>query len=385
MNALITDANKRPALYALRSLGKKGINVTAAEADTIRKPIGFYSRYCENGILTPNPKDDNYIKVLLELVEKYDVLIPISTESMIPISQHLDEFNAYTKVPIPTHESLKIAVDKQKTLEFAQQIGIPIPTTYIPKDEKELQAISRKLDYPAVIKAREGSGATGVVYANSSSDLIYKYKSMQTIDEHPLIQEYVKGQGYGVFALFNKNSEVRAVFVHKRIREYPITGGQSTFCESVKNAEMLNYGLNLLEKLNWYGIAMVEFKLDERDNKPKLMEINPRFWGSMPLAIASGVDFPYLLYKLAIDGDIKPILSYKTGVKTRFLFADLLGCFQYFKKRPDKGHVIWETLQPFFDKNVNEGLLTLDDPIPAIRHFLDRFSRINMGKHGGYL
>ncbi|MCK5611725.1 hypothetical protein KAR91_58190, partial [Candidatus Pacearchaeota archaeon] len=87
--------------------------------------------------------------------------------------------------------------------------------------------------------------------------------------------------------------------------------------------------------------------------------------------------------KLAIDGDIKPVLSYKTGVKTRFLFADLLGCFQYFMKRPDKGHVIWETLRPFFDKNVNEGLLTLDDPIPAIRHLLDRFSRINLHKKRG--
>ena len=383
MNALITDANKRTALYALRSLGKKGIDVTATEADSIRKPIGFYSRYCENGIFTPDPKDDDYTNVLLELAKKYDVLIPISTDSMIPISQHLDEFSACTKVPIPSYESLKIAVDKQKTLDFAQNIGIPIPVTYIPKDKNELQEISRKIDYPAVIKAREGSGATGVVYANSSSDLISKYRSIQTIDERPLIQEYVKGQGYGVFALFNKKSEVRAVFVHRRIREYPITGGQSTFCESVNNTEMLDYGLHLLEKLNWYGLAMVEFKLDERDNKPKLMEINPRFWGSMPLAIASGVDFPYLLYKLAIDGDIKPVLSYKTGVKTRFLFADLLGCFQYFMKRPDKGHVIWETLRPFFDKNVNEGLLTLDDPIPAIRHFLDRFSRINLHKKRG--
>ena len=69
MTALITDSNKRTALYALRSLGKKGIDVTAAEADTIRKPIGFFSRYCKNGIFTPNPKDADYINVLLELAK----------------------------------------------------------------------------------------------------------------------------------------------------------------------------------------------------------------------------------------------------------------------------------------------------------------------------
>lgn len=382
MSVLITDANKRTALYALRSLGKRGISVTAAEAETIEKPIGFYSKYCNNKIHTPHPDEDKYIKVMLELAEKFDVLIPISTDSMIPISRHLIEFNAITKVPIPNYESLEITIDKQKTLEFAQQHGIPIPRTFVPANEEELKKLSKELNYPSVIKIRKGSGAKGVVYANSPLDLIQKYKSLQKIDEQPLIQEFISGQGYGVFALFNKNSKPRAYFVHKRIREYPITGGQSTYCESVEHNEMLNYGLKILEKLNWYGLAMVEFKLDERDNKPKLMEINPRFWGSMPLAISSGVDFPYLLYKMAIDGDIDSIISYKTGVKTRFLFTDLLACYHNFKIRSDKGHAVWDTLKPFIDRNVNEGLLTLDDPIPAIHHLFDRFSRINKNKNG---
>lgn len=382
MNVLLTDANKRTALYALRSLGQRGVVVTAAESNTVKKPIGFYSKYCKYKIFTPHPEDELYIKVLLGLAKKFDVLMPISTDSMLPISKHLDEFNAVTNVPIPSFESLEIAEDKKKTLEFAQKNGVSIPKTFIPANENELKALSKKLNYPVVIKIRRGSGAKGVVYANSPSDLIHKYRSLQCIDDHPLVQEYIKGRGYGVFALFNKNSKVRASFVHKRIREYPITGGQSTFCESVEDAEILNCGLKLLEKLNWYGLAMVEFKLDERDNKPKLMEINPRFWGSMPLAIASGVDFPYLLYKLAIDGDIEPVTSYRTGVRTRFIFSDLFACYQNFKKRQDKGHVIWETLQPFFDKNVNEGLLTIDDPMPAIRHLLDRFSRIKKHNNG---
>lgn len=376
MNVLLTDANKRTALYALRSLGKRGINITATESNTVKKPIGFYSKYCKYKIFTPNPEDENYIKVMLELAKKSDVLIPISTDSMLPISKHLDEFNAVTKVPIPCYESLEIAVDKRKTLEFAQKNEVSIPKTFVPTNEIELKALSQELNYPVVIKISRGSGAKGVVYANSPQDLICKYKSLQCIDDHPLVQEYIKGQGYGVFALFNKNSKVRAFFVHKRIREYPITGGQSTFCESVKDTEILNCGLKLLEKLNWYGLAMVEFKLDEHDNKPKLMEINPRFWGSMPLAIASGVDFPYLLYKLAIDGDIEPVTTYRTGVRTRFLFSDLFACYQNFRKRPDKGNVIWETIQPFFDKNVHEGLMTIDDPIPGIQHLWDRFSRI---------
>ena len=54
------------------------------------------------------------------------------------------------------------------------------------------------------------------------------------------------------------------------------------------------------------------------------MEINPKFWGSLGLSIESGVDFPYLACRMALDGDIDPVCQYPTGVKYRWLFpADL--------------------------------------------------------------
>ena len=138
----------------------------------------------------------------------------------------------------------------------------------------------------------------------------------------PLIQESIprKGEAFGVSALFNKDSKLRAVFVHKRLREYPVTGGPSTLRESVKNPKVQELGLKLLKALDWVGVAMVEFKVDPRDGEPKLMEINPRFWGSLQLAILSGVDFPYLIYRMAKEGDVKPILDYKIGVRCRWMF-----------------------------------------------------------------
>jgi predicted ATP-grasp superfamily ATP-dependent carboligase len=62
---------------------------------------------------------------------------------------------------------------------------------------------------------------------------------------------------------------------------------------------------------------MVEFKKDQRDGRFKLMEINPRFWGSLNLAIQSGVDFPYLFYDMALTGDCDVVLDYKVGVKCK--------------------------------------------------------------------
>jgi predicted ATP-grasp superfamily ATP-dependent carboligase len=136
-----------------------------------------------------------------------------------------------------------------------------------------------------------------------------------------LLQEYIPGDGYGFFGLFNQGA-LRAIFMHKRLREYPITGGPSTVAESVYEPRLKELGLRILRLLNWHGAAMVEFRKDFRDNEYKLMEINPKFWGSLDLAIASGVDFPYLTCKMAVDGDVKPVFRYKVGVKFMWPFPD---------------------------------------------------------------
>ena len=116
--------------------------------------------------------------------------------------------------------------------------------------------------------------------------------------------------------------------------------------------------------MNWYGVAHADFIIDERDKKPKLLEINPRFWTSLNLAILSGIDFPYLLYKLAIDGDIKPVNNYQVGVKMRVLPEDFL-CFL---STPNK----FKKLPEFITfKGTGDAILSLDDPGPIIGIILE--------------
>ena len=372
MSAIITNANRRVGLYAVRALGIEGIEATATEEKSCcRKPLAFLSKYCKNGVLTPSVKDEeNYIKFMLKLSRDHDVLIPCLTDTMEPISKHLSEFEKYINVPILKYEHLNKALDKALTLKIAMENDIPCPHTFFPRNIEDIKNIPKDM-YPLVIKFRRRH-ASGVAYAYTPSELITKYKVMHRIEPFPLIQEYIPGTGVGFFALFNKDSKERAVFAHKRIREYPITGGISAYCESIKDHNLQRYGLKLLKSMNWYGIAMVEFRLDNRDNLPKLMEVNPRFWGSMSLAIHAGVNFPYLLYKLAVDGDIKPVYSYKVGIKTRFLFIDLLACIQSFKNNSNKIRTIYHVFQPFFDKQSKYGVLSLDDPKPSVQYIIDR-------------
>ena len=130
-----------------------------------------------------------------------------------------------------------------------------------------------------------------------------------------LAQEFIpNGGSVGVSYLFN-SGETRAVFSHRRLLEYPESGGPSIVRESIRHEEAEEAGLRLLQRMKWHGVAMVEFRIDSRNGKPVLIEVNPRFWGSLPLAIASGVDFPRLLCDMYEHGDVPVVSTYDMGVK----------------------------------------------------------------------
>jgi predicted ATP-grasp superfamily ATP-dependent carboligase len=302
----VTDAGFKHSLGAIRSLGRKGIFTVAASHRPF--PVSFCSNYCNEKLIYPNPNRENdFTQFMTSYLQrkKIDVLLPIGYEVTLAIIRHQSEYDRLTKLVLASRESMEIAAEKDKTLRFAESIGIPSPKYYADKDQVNL--------FPVVVKPRKIFGR--MRYVNSAEEL----SNMDTSES--VIQEYIPGDGYGFFALFNKGKP-RAVFMHRRVREYPITGGLSTAAESVSIPEVQEAGLKLLTALNWHGVGMVEFKRDRRDGKYKLIEVNPKFWGSLDLAIASGVDFPYLAVRMAMEGDIDPVMEYKTGVRFDWIFPD---------------------------------------------------------------
>ena len=167
------------------------------------------------------------------------------------------------------------------------------------------------LAYPCVVKPRfsrhwDGTGPITrgtVTYAKSAQSLRDILRSARQPPEWFLVQELVAGDGLGVFALMNQG-EPRAVFAHRRIREANPTGGRASLAESIPPDErIMAPALRLLGALGWTGVAMVEFKDPGGTAPPIAMEINGRFWGSLPLAIAAGVDFPLLLVRQVLGLD----------------------------------------------------------------------------------
>lgn len=364
--ALITSANSPKALTVIRSLGRKGICITAGGSE--QKALSHSSRYTSTSIHYPSPKKepDAFIKALLFHCKKNHpgVLIPVHSEDTLLIAKNRERFDPYTRVPLHDYERMRSLNDKAELCSIAQELDIPIPQTYILRDTSEITVISEKITYPAVIKLRDHTSSSGQLYARTPDELrsgflgtISRYAL--TPDTYPLIQEYIQGTGCGVSFLYNQG-EIRALFSHKRIREYPISGGPSTCRISIRNSKMELLGKRLLDHFSWHGVAMVEF-IETADGKPILLEVNPRFWGSINQAVQSGVDFPHLLYQMATEGDIHPHFHYQEGIITRNSMLDAMSYIQSIRHHDPIDY------RPWLQYPYHDDIFAADDPMPFLQ------------------
>jgi predicted ATP-grasp superfamily ATP-dependent carboligase len=380
-SVLVTDGHWRKTLAVVRSLGRRGIRVTVGERTLLN--TSFFSKYCNRCIVYPSPRRyaDQFIQFLLEEVKRnhYDCLLPMEEETLLLLARYQSEISKYTYLLIPDLKKIEFVRDKRNLVQFAEKQGIPVPKTFYSPPSPEpckvqggpapnvVQGLTPFLDFipiPAVIKPRISSGSFGISYLKRREDLIPLYQKVHAKYPYPLIQEWIPDGGgvFGLSALFDEVSNVRAAFVHKKLRMYPVQGGPSTLREGVHHPQIMELGLSLLKSLNWRGVAMVEFKLDPRDEIPKLMEVNPRFWGSLQLAIASGVDFPYLILRMAQGENFEPVLHYTAGRRSRWLlFGDIL----HFLTNPRRFH-LRPSFFHFLEPNTTYDIISKQDPLPIL-------------------
>lgn len=398
MKILVTDGNQRAALAVTRSLGTKGIDVIVGESHN--NSLSSASKYCKGEIIYPSPENrpPDFISYIVGYVKenKIDFLIPMTDVTVPLVLRNKKRLENYTKIPMPLFDAYDIISNKSKLFKMAEKLKVPIPKTIFIKDNKDVFKHLKEVRYPAVIKSFKsrilinGNCMKGSVsYADNETELLSLYNKKPSLKYPSLIQERIIGPGFGVFTLFN-NGEPIVFFSHKRLRERPPSGGVSTLCESVPlDSNLKEYTTKLLKEVKWHGIAMAEYKFDERNNRYCLMEINGRFWGSLELAIKSGIDFPYLLIKLFSDGNVPKTNHYKIGVKNRWLLGDLDHLLlRLFKSNdlklpinyPSRVHCILNFLN-FFDTKTNYEVISLRDPIPFLRELKQYIKELFMNKN----
>lgn len=359
----VTDGRSRASVAIIRSLGMKGLKIISGESYPINP--SFFSRFVKTRVIYPDPRKnpEMFLDFIIQYIRKnkVDMIIPVRDDATLILSKNRDEINRYSRIIVGEYSTLMKARDKLQTIRIAKAEKIPHPYTQIIETADQIDG---NLIFPIILKPRKSSGSRGISLVNTEEEFFEKFEKISKIYGPPLVQEFIPyGGAIGVSMLFHKG-QPRAIFTHKRIREYPRSGGPSTLRESIRHQDAEKNAIKILEAMNWHGVAMVEFRIDSRDGIPKLMEINPRFWGSLSLAINAGVDFPYLLYKMGKDGDISLCTNYQIGVKNRWLIGDLLWILSSQNKRKD----FFEFIQ---FSNIGSDEFTLNDPLPLLGAFLE--------------
>lgn len=338
---LVLDSDGQSALSIVRSLGRHGVRVTAG-ADR-RFALGPHSKYAADTYIHPNPDDDCY--AFLDHLQahiadnNYFAVIPVTDKMTALLSRHKSELERTgTVVAAEDWETFSLVYDKANTFDLATTLDIPVPETFTPESPADLDRIQTELAYPAVVKSRNKSVWTAngthklsrvddTHYVRSPDELLSTYETIRVssdaFEEYPpLVQEYVPGETQTTVILADEG-EIIAHFQERRLRTNPPSGGNSTLLDGVRNRCMFEYAQTLIEQLEWTGPAQVEF-MKRPDGAFRLIEINGRYWGSLPLAINSGVDFPWFHYQLLHGERPKYIGNYRTDVvQRRLLYGDL--------------------------------------------------------------
>lgn len=302
MRALVLDGDTRAALAIVRSLGSHGIHVTVASDD--EASLAGRSRYCSQTMVYPCPRATPQLFrdwLVSHMASNADTVLYTASDVTTSVAgESRSSLPSVARALLPPQESLEIALDKSATLGLARDLGVPIPKSveFSANDSFEPDRVT--FGYPVAVKAAQSDSPYrfSTAYAHDAGELGVILGEVLKESESALVQEVIPGEGTAIFALFDSGRPL-VTFAHRRLREKPPWGGVGVLSQSIdRPPDTLRYALRLLTELRWNGVAMVEFKRTT-SGVPCLMEINPRFWGSLQLAVISGVDFPHLAYRFA--------------------------------------------------------------------------------------
>ncbi|MFC7079698.1 carboxylate--amine ligase [Halorussus caseinilyticus] len=317
---------------ALRSLGRRDVRTVAVSERA--NPPGYHSKYCDEAVTVPDPARDlrAYEETLIELARRRDVrtILPFRESDVYVLARNRQTLAAHVGTPWPSLDALRTAQDRVRLFDTAREVGVATPATK-PLDEWD------DWDRDIIVKPRYTVHAAEYADRFDASHTQWSSTRYVASDETPdperlvaemghvpLAQEYVPAADeYGFFALYDEGEAV-ATFQHRQRRGWKYCGGPSAYRESVSIPELESSGRRLLDALDWHGVAMVEFLRNPETGAFELMEVNPRFWSSLPFTVQAGVDFPWLYWRQATGDPIARPPDYDVGVAGHLLRGELL-------------------------------------------------------------
>jgi predicted ATP-grasp superfamily ATP-dependent carboligase len=337
-SALVLGTQGQTGLCIVRSLGRRGVRVVAGGPSP--RSLGMLSRHSDDSYVHPDPRRDAdaFVDHLVSAIpaQSVDLVFAPTDWLSVLLSRHGDAIESTgATLALEDWSTLRLVDDKARLFDRMADVDVPCPETRAPRSVREVAALAPEMSYPVVVKPRsktlwvDGVHSRHLVddanYAASPADLVTTFESMLAADprlrEHPpIVQAFVPGETTATVVLAD-GGEVRAHFQERRLRTAPASGGNSALLGAVDDPRMLTYAERVVAALDWTGPAQVEF-MQRPDGEYELVEVNGRYWGSLPFAVRCGVDVPWLHYRQLRGERVSHDGDYRTDVVGRRMLED---------------------------------------------------------------
>lgn len=348
-----------------RSLGELGITVYVV--DTVHC-LAQHSKYCKKFFKCPPFNSTAFIDFLLSLAlkERLEGWLLIGSNDYIVENLSLNEgrLQLYYKMLVPNQSQIYEIINKKNLLRVASNCGTSIPETCYPNDLET----AKHFRYPLLVKGCHGlsfykSTHKKAIQVDNYQRLLEVYNQLQgtVATDDIMIQELIPSTPNNKvvsFTCFAERGKINAFWMGRKLREHPIKYGTATYAESVYIDAVVKEATPLVNALNYTGVCEIEFMLDERDGKYKLIEINPRTWLWVGLAKACGVDYAKMVYHFVNGQQQSYPDHYLVGVKwinrltdtlysVKMFFNRQLNIKDYFRSlKGNKTYAIWSKRDP---------------------------------------
>ncbi|MBM4399421.1 MAG: hypothetical protein FJ041_03715 [Candidatus Cloacimonetes bacterium] len=361
-------------LGVARTLGRAGIRVIGID---YKKDIGFLSKFVE-GIILPDPKIDGGTPFIIKLVEigkslsKKAVIFITSDSFLQVIAENINIVKDIFHINIPNLELLTKIENKYEQYKLALNYNIPVPKTILITKSTKIQELVKELEFPCFIKGLDVKEWRRAFGGSKKGFVVYNMNEMMNVihgiiekNIQAIVQELIPGpdtKHFKTCSIYSAESKEIVSFTLQKIRQNPIHFGVGSVVQSIKNEELMSLGNVFLSSINYTGIGSIEFKFDERDNKFKIIELNPRFWQQNSLTEMCGCPFSLYYYYDLTNQLFNPNKDYKVGIKWVNIYMD----FNSFVKYRKEGSItLAEWLNSLRGKKVFSDF-AIDDPIPGL-------------------
>jgi predicted ATP-grasp superfamily ATP-dependent carboligase len=350
--ALVTHAHSRAAVAGIRAFGAAEVRVVAL-ADR-RGAAGLVSRWAsDRAVGPPSDPPGPWLECIAELAQRHGpvVVYPGQEEGAGALGRAPLPPEAI--VPYPAGGAVEALRDKGQLTTLSRAAGIASPAVLV--EGAAAHVAADPPDVPCVLKSPALSDALPVALMCATAGELRSALEALPDDEPVIVQERAAGRLIAVSVVIDRDGRVVARFQQEAIRLWPPDAGASSLGRSVApDPDLIERVAHLLRSAGYWGLAQVQ--LLDTPRGPAAIDVNPRFYGSLPLATRAGVNLPYAWHCVALGDQPPPERPYRVGVTYRWMEGELIAAWTGDRER----------LRHRPPRPVAGAMWAWDDPLPGV-------------------